>query len=94
MRRSCALLLSMVILGQLATPSALAQAPKKHQSTAESTVATKMDDVSKWSRRQWNAAKAKWSHERAKWAGCRKQAHQKRLSGRKSWTFLYHCMTR
>jgi hypothetical protein len=52
-----------------------------------------MEDVSKWSRRQWNEAKAKWSQEKAKWSDCQKRADQKKLSGRKSWTFLYNCMT-
>jgi hypothetical protein len=25
------------------------------------------EDVSKWSRKQWNAAKAKWSEEKTQW---------------------------
>ena len=53
-----------------------------------------MDDVSKWSKKQWNAAKAKWSKEKAKWADCQKQAKEKKLSGGKSWQFLYDCMTK
>jgi hypothetical protein len=87
-------ILSIVILAQLVALPALVQAQTQRQSKPESTVATKMDDVSKWSRRQWNAAKAKWSQEKAKWSGCQKQADQKKFSGRKSWTFLYNCMTK
>ena len=58
-----------------------------------STSTATMDNVSKWTRKQWNAAKAKWSQEKTKWAGCQKQASDKKLAGRKSWSFLYSCMT-
>jgi hypothetical protein len=50
-------------------------------------------DVSKWTRRQWNAAKAKWAEEKHVWNGCRTQAKAQQLEGRKSWQFLYDCMT-
>ena len=53
----------------------------------------KMEDVSKWTQKQWNAAKAKWSEEKTKWNACQGQAKTKNLSGRKSWQFLYDCMT-
>jgi len=53
-----------------------------------------MEDVSKWTQKQWNAAKAKWSEEKTKWNGCQNQAKGKNLSGRKSWQFLYDCMTK
>jgi hypothetical protein len=52
------------------------------------------EDVSKWTRKQWDAAKAKWSEETAKWNDCQTQANGKKLSGRKSWQFLYDCMTK
>jgi len=94
MPRSRASILSIIILAQLATPPALAQTQTQQQSKPGSTVTTKMEDVSKWSRRQWNAAKAKWSQEKAKWSDCQKQADQKKLSRRKSWTYLYNCMTK
>jgi hypothetical protein len=94
MPRLRASILSIIILAQLATPPALAQTQTQQQSKPASTVTTKMEDVSKWSRRQWNAAKAEWSQEKAKWSDCQKQANQKKLSGRKSWTFLYNCMTK
>jgi hypothetical protein len=87
-------ILSIIILAQLATPAALAQTQSQQQSKPGSTVTTKMEDVSKWSRRQWNAATAKWSKEKSKWSDCQKQADRKELSGRKSWTFLYNCMTK
>jgi hypothetical protein len=87
-------ILSIIILAQLATAPALAQNQAQQQSKAESTVTTKMEDVSKWSRRHWNAAKARWSQEKAKWSDCQRQADQNELSGRKSWSFLYNCMTK
>ena len=59
-----------------------------------SATSTTMDDVSKWTTKQWNAAKAKWSKEEAKWAACEKQAKAKKLSGRKNWQFHYDCMTK
>jgi hypothetical protein len=94
MPRLRALIPSIVILAQLATLPALAQTQTQQQSKPASAVTTRMGDVSTWSRRQWNAAKAKWSQEKAKRYDCRKQAHLKNLSGRKSWTFLYNCMTK
>jgi hypothetical protein len=38
------------------------------------TSTVKMEDVSKWTQKQWNAAKAKWSEEKVKWGDCQKQA--------------------
>jgi hypothetical protein len=53
-----------------------------------------MTDVSKWTHKQWSAARAKWREERAAWNGCQGQAKAQNLSGRQSWQFLYDCMTR
>ncbi|MDH2347959.1 hypothetical protein QCM77_32355 [Bradyrhizobium sp. SSUT18] len=94
MPRLRASILPIIILAQLATPAALAQTQTQQESKPGSTVTTKMEDVSKWSQRQWTAAKAEWSQQKAKWSDCQKQADQKKLSGRKSWTFLYNCMTK
>ena len=52
------------------------------------------EDVSKWTQKQWNAAKAKWMKEKDKWASCNKQATSQKLSGRNSWSFIYTCMTK
>jgi hypothetical protein len=87
-------ILPTIILLQLAAPLALAQSQTQQQSKPGSTVTTKMEDVSKWSQRQWNAAKAKWVKEKAKWSDCQKQADRQKLSGRKSWSFLSNCMTK
>jgi hypothetical protein len=61
------------------------------QATKDSS---KTEDVSKWTQKQWNAAKAKWMKEKDKWSSCNKQATNEKLSGRKSWSFIYTCMTK
>jgi hypothetical protein len=53
-----------------------------------------MTNVSKWTRRQWNTAKAKWREEKTAWNGCQTEAKVQNLSGRQSWQFLYDCMTK
>jgi phage shock protein A len=88
--------LSIVVLTYLAAGASLAQSqPQLQQApkTAE-TSTIKMEDVSKWTQKQWNAAKAKWSEEKTKWNDCQTQAKAKSLSGHKSWQFLYDCMTK
>jgi hypothetical protein len=50
-------------------------------------------DVSKWTRKEWNAAKAEWVKEREKWNSCNKEAKDKKLRGRKSRSFIYNCMS-
>jgi hypothetical protein len=52
------------------------------------------DDSSSWTSKQWKSMKAKWAKEKEKWADCRKQAKEKGLKGRKSWSFLKDCMTK
>jgi hypothetical protein len=61
--------------------------------TPEPSSSSKVDDVSKWTRKEWNQAKAKWAKEKEKWADCQKQSKDQKLSGRKSWSFLASCMT-
>jgi uncharacterized protein YpmB len=88
-------ILSIALLTLVATASAFAQAQTPPQ-TAEkpaTALATKMEDISNWTKKQWYAAKAKWVKQKAKWADCQAQAIEKKLSGRKSWPFLYSCMT-
>jgi hypothetical protein len=50
--------------------------------------------VETWTKKQWEAAKRKWAKDKMKWADCRAQASQQNLKGRKSWSFLYTCMTK
>jgi hypothetical protein len=49
--------------------------------------------VEKWSTKQWSTAKTKWAKEKVKWADCQQQSADQKLAGRKSWAFLYGCMT-
>jgi hypothetical protein len=50
--------------------------------------------VENWTKRQWNAAKQKWSRNKAKWNACNQDLKDQKLSGRKSWSYLYECMTK
>jgi hypothetical protein len=86
----------MVVLTYLSAGASLAQSQTQPQPAPKpaETSTTQMEDVSKWTRKQWNAAKAKWSEETTKWNDCQTQAKGKKLSGRKSWQFLYDCMTK
>jgi hypothetical protein len=72
---------------------AQAPAPSTPAPSSPSATSTAADDVSKWTTKQWNAAKAKWAKEKDKWADCEKQSKEQKLSGRKSWSFLAMCMT-
>ena len=49
--------------------------------------------VEKWTKKEWNNAVKEWAQDKSKWAGCREQSKARKLSGRKSWSFLYRCMT-
>jgi len=81
-------LISAAILGVVASGVALAQTKPP-----ESSSSSKIDEVSKWTTKQWNQAKAKWAKEKEKWADCQKQSKEQKLTGRKSWSFLASCMT-
>src|SRR5262245_2984145 len=81
-------LVASAILGVVTPGVALAQATTPSPSTA-----SKIDDVSHWTSKQWNHAKAEWAREKEKWADCQKQSKDQNLTGRKSWSFLASCMT-
>jgi hypothetical protein len=49
--------------------------------------------VEKWTKNEWNNAVKQWAQDKTKWARCREQSKARKLSGRKSWSFLYRCMT-
>jgi hypothetical protein len=88
--------LPIAVLMYLGANASLAQSQTQPQSAPKpaETSTIKMEDVSKWTQKQRNAAKAKWSEEKATWNDCQTQAKTKNLSGRKSWQFLYDCMTK
>jgi hypothetical protein len=95
MRSSRTILMSLIAVSltagvaQAQTPSG--SGPNQSLSTQASQTVT---DVSKWTRKQWGAAKAKWAEEKDAWNGCQTQARTQNLSGRRSWQFLYDCMTK
>jgi len=80
-------LVAAAILSVVSSGVALAQTTTPPSSTSKS------DDVSEWTSRQWNRAKAKWEKEKEKWADCQKQSKDQNLTGRERWSFLASCMT-
>ena len=86
-------LVAVAVLGLVTSGVALAQAPSPAPATPPSSTSSKVDDVSKWTLKQWLQAKAKWAKEKEKWANCRTQSKEQKLTGRKSWSFLASCMT-
>jgi hypothetical protein len=83
---------AIVILALIAAGAAAGQTAAP-SSPPSSTTSFKIDDVSKWTSKQWSAAKAKWAKEKQKWVDCRKQSKELKLSGKQSWSFLAMCMT-
>jgi hypothetical protein len=77
-----------------ATSLAQTQSTPPKDTSASAQASQTMTDVSKWTRRQWHDAKAKWQEEKDAWNGCQNEAKTQNLSGRKSWQFLYDCMTK
>ncbi len=63
----------------------------KTQASSEPSTAAKVES---WTKKQWNAAKQKWSQDKAKWNACNQDTKDQKLSGRKSWSYLYDCMTK
>jgi hypothetical protein len=84
-------LLAVAIFGFVTAGLFAQTAPET--SKPPSSVSSKIDDVSNWTAEQWNKAKAEWAKEKEKWTGCQKQADDKKLTGRESWSFLASCMT-
>jgi hypothetical protein len=58
-----------------------------------SSESSDVSKVEKWTKSEWNNAVKQWAQDKTKWAGCREQSKARKLSGRKSWSFLYRCMT-
>jgi hypothetical protein len=75
-------------IAQTSTP-AVKPAPAASASSQPST----MTQVENWTTKQWEAAKKQWAKDTKKWAGCEQQSDKQKLEGRKSWSFLYKCMT-
>ena len=94
MSRLCLSLTVAALAASLTCGVALAQstapAPKTQASSEPSTAAK----VESWTKKQWNAAKQKWSQDKAKWNACNQDTKDQKLSGHKSWSYLYDCMTK
>ena len=88
-------ILSMALLTLVTAAPAFAQNPPPPQTAEKPTaaLAVKMEEISNWTKKQWYAAKAKWVKEKVKWTDCQARAIEQKLTGRKSWPFLYSCMT-
>jgi hypothetical protein len=71
-----------------------APAPKPAVTTPAASEPSTATKVENWTEKQWNAAKGKWSKDKAKWNACNKEAKDQKLSGRKSWSYLYDCMSK
>jgi hypothetical protein len=84
---------SVLIASAVAAGTAYAPIPTAAAESITQSAKSAADDVSKWTQKQWNAAKAKWAKEKDKWTACNKLATDQKLSGHKSWSFLYDCMT-
>jgi hypothetical protein len=77
--------LTAVVLAAIMSSSAAIAQTSPQPSTAT--------QVEKWTTKQWETAKKEWTKDKKKWADCRKQSRDQKLKGRKSWSFLYKCMT-
>jgi hypothetical protein len=87
-----AVMSSSVVIAQ--TP--VAPPVTRPASAASASVSSKPSTVTQvetWTRKQWEAARRGWAKDKTKWADCRKQSSEQKLGGRKSWSFLYQCMT-
>lgn len=83
---SCAAIAQTSVSPPAAKTAPAASAP---EAAKPSTAA----QVENWTTKQWDAAKKEWAKDKTKWADCRKQSSKQKLDGRKSWSFLYNCMT-
>ena len=92
-------LTAIIVAAVMSSTAAMSQTPTpaaKPAPAATAPVAAKPStatQVEAWSRKQWEAAKKEWAKDKTKWADCRKQSKTQKLQGRKSWSFLYTCMT-
>ena len=78
------------IIAALAMGAGVAFAQTPVAPTAQPSAVTKVEN---WTTKQWNTAKTEWAkEEKTKWADCRQQSTDRKLAGRKSWSFLYTCM--
>ena len=82
---------AVVAIGSAVSGVAFAQAPTP--SAPSSSTSSRAAQIEAWTTKQWDAAKQEWAKDKTKWADCEKQSDKQKLEGRKSWSFLYTCMT-
>jgi hypothetical protein len=94
MNRLRACLTASIFVGVVACGgAALAQAPASQPAETSSSPASAATRVEVWTKKEWTAMKSEWVKDRERWTACRHQADEQKLAGRKSWSFLYQCMT-
>jgi uncharacterized lipoprotein YajG len=81
-------LVFVIAASALSAGVACAQTP-----AAQTVQPSAVSKVENWTNEQWKAAKAEWVKDRTKWSDCQQHAAEQKLTGRKSWSFLYTCMT-
>lgn len=94
-------LTAVVAAAVMSSGAAVAQTSVSPPATKSSPAASAPDSskpstatqVETWTSTQWEAAKEEWARDKAKWADCQEQSSKQKLEGRKSWSFLYTCMT-
>jgi hypothetical protein len=85
------LVIASVVAVIFAVPTVSSAESRDQSLTEKASSAAK--DASKWTQKEWNAAKAKWVKDKEKWNSCNKEKTDKKLRGRQSWSFIYNCMT-
>ena len=90
-------LTTIALAAFMAAGAAVAQTPaptpKPAPAASASSQPSTTTQVENWTKKQWEAATKEWAKDKAKWADCRKQSSSQKLKGRKSWSFLYTCMS-
>jgi hypothetical protein len=82
------ILVFVIVASVLGAGVAFAQTPVAQ--TAQPSAVSKVEN---WTNEQWKAAKTEWVKDKTKWADCQQHAAEQKLTGRKSWSFLYTCMS-
>ena len=74
-----------------AQSSAAAPSPASKAKTANPSDSLAVET---WTKKQWEAAKKEWVKDKTRWVDCNNDAKKRKLEGKKSWSFLYSCMTK
>jgi hypothetical protein len=93
MKHMRASLTAAALAGVFVGPLAFAKTSEPAPAAPASSEPSDASKVEKWTKKEWNNAVKEWAKDEAKWAGCQDQSQATKLSGRKSWSFLYRCMT-